>query len=262
MIHVTGTPSGLWSPFVLYDNALARGALVASSTAAGSYPQDILGPQTYDAWTPAALPATMELTLGASETLDACGIVAHNIGSTGATVYVERWTGSAWAVVASAAPTDDSCLVLVWAGVAAAQWRLRITGTVTPSIGVAILGQRLSWPCEVAPPYVPADAAQRIEAGISRSLGGQFLGASVWRRGLEMEANFSPIARGWVDGDMRPFREHYDLGGPFFWSAWAAGAPRDVAYCWRPEGASELRAAYDAGGLYATVTMRMAGYGA
>ena len=48
MIHITGTPADLAQPAVLFGNVLAGGALVASSTAAGTYAANALGPQTYD----------------------------------------------------------------------------------------------------------------------------------------------------------------------------------------------------------------------
>lgn len=262
LIVISGAPADPGQPMALYSNALARGTLAASSTAAGSYAANILGPQTYDGWQPAAMPATLAVTLAAAESCDACAIAAHTLGSAGATVYVERWTGAAWVIMAQASPTDNLPVLMIWPAASAAQWRLRVTGSAAPVLGVAMIGLRLIFPAPVRPPYVPADAARRVDMTAQRTLGGHYAGAVIKRREVETEAAFGPLPRSFADGALRAFRDHYDAGGTFFFAGGPEAMPQDVAYCWRPDGASELRPAYGAGGLWAAVTMRMAGYGA
>lgn len=261
MIHVTATPADLDRPAVLWVNLLASGTLTASGAAAGSYAENILGPQTYDAWTADALPAWVAVELAAPAEADCCGIVAHTLGSLGATVAVELWTGSAWAAVATASPATDEPLMLVWPVTSAARWRLRITGSAVPSLGVAVLGRRLIFPATIAPPYVPANLARRVDLEPQVSLGGQYVGGTVWRQARELEAQLTPLPRSFVDGaGMDAFAAHYDAGGTFFWAGSPAAMPRDLAYCWRR--GDELRPVYSAGGYWAAVTMRMAAHGA
>lgn len=260
MIHVSGTPSDLDRPCILWRNLLAEGALVASSAAAGTFAENVLGPQTYDWLTFAAMPGTLSVTLAAAAECDACAMISHNLGSLAATVYVERWTGSAWEVMASAAPTDDAPLMMVFPAASAAQWRVRVTGASAVSLGVVYLGKRLVVPATIQPTYVPSDHAGRVELVTAETLGGQFSGASVWRKGRELDVSFSPVPRAFVDGDLVAFRDHHDAGLPFFWAGSPGAMPRDLSYCWRREG--ELRPAYAAGGYWAGFSLRMAGHGA
>ncbi len=262
MIYLASGATDSDKPAVLWSNALARASLAASSTAAGSAAANVLGPQTFDWWKPSAMPATLTATFGAAETCDALAVAAHTLGSSGATIYAERWTGSAWAVAASAAPTDDSALMLIWPYASSTQWRVRLTGATAPALGLVFLGSRLIFPAEILAPYTPADMAQRVELMAARSLTGHYLGASVFRRGLEQDVSFSPVPRAFVDGDLAGFRAHYDQGGTFFFAGGAAAMPRDLAYCWRGEGAGELRPSYAGGAAWAELKMGLAGYGA
>lgn len=261
MIFLASGAADADKPAILFDNILSRATLDASSTAIGAA-ANVLGPQTFDWWQASAMPATLTGTLAAAESCDCACIAAHDLGTKAATVIVQRWNGSGWVAVATYAPTDDAALMLIWPAVSADQWRIRFTGASAPKIGIAFIGSRLIVPEAVAAPYIPADMAQRVELMAARSLGGQFLGVSVYRRGLEGEAGFGPVPRSWVDGALRPFAAHYDAGGTFFFAGAPALMPGDVAYCWRSENAGELRPSYSAGGYWAAIKMGLAGYGA
>lgn len=261
MIYLASGATDSDKPAVLWSNALARASLAASSTAAGSAAANVLGPQTFDWWKPSAMPATLAATFGAAEApCDALAVAAHTLGSSGATIYAERWTGSARAVAASAAPTDDSALMLIWPSASSTQWRVRLAGQTRRRSSWCSSSSRLIFPAEILAPYTPADMAQRVELMAARSLTGHYLGASVFRRGLEQDVSFSP--RAFVDGDLAAFRAHYDQGGTFFFAGGAAAMPRELAYCWRGEGAGELRPSYAGGAAWAELKMGLAGYGA
>ncbi len=259
MIYLASGSADPDKPAILFDSVLGRATLAPSSTADGAV-ANVLGPQTYDWWRASAMPATLTATLDAAESCDCCALIGD--GLAGLSVYVERKSGSTWLTAASAAPADDSALMLVFPAASATQWRIRITGSAPPAIRIAYLGARLIVPESVAAPYVAADSAQRVELMTARSLGGQYLGASTYRRGLSGEVAFGPVPRAWVDGDLRAFRDVYDAGGTFFFAGSPALMPRDIAYCWRGESADELRPSYSAGGYWATVKMGLGGYGA
>lgn len=260
MIHVSAAPADLDKPCILWRNLLAEGVLVASSAAVGTAAENALGPQTYDCLTFGAMPGTLSVTMGAAVSCDACAIAAHNLGSMGATVYVERWTGAAWEVMAEATPADDLPLMLVWPVASAAQWRLRFVGPAAVSVGVVFLGARLVIPATIRAGYVPADHAARVDLISAETLGGEFAGAVVWRRGREIDAALNAVPRAFVDGALVPFRDYHDAGGAFFWAGCPSVMPNDLAYCWRREG--ELRPSYSAGGYWADFSLRMAAYGA
>lgn len=258
MISIASGSIDTLLPTILYANGLASGTLAASGSTAGTYPENILGPQTYDGWKADALPATLTATFGTTQQFDACAIAAHTLGTSGATLYVERWTGSAWATVASVSPTDDSPVLLIWPAATATQWRLRITGTTVPFIGLAMMGQRLLFPAQVRTSYVPLNAAKRLEILGARSISGQFLGSRILRKGLEASVGLSPLAASWAETNLPAFMAHYDSGLPFFWASSPARYASDVGLVWRNGG--ELRPAYTAGGLYVEIAMELAGH--
>lgn len=258
-----GTPNADL-PTVLFDNLFARGTFEASNTLAGTYAANLLGPQTYDYWTAnSAAGASLTVTLSAAETCDCAVILGHNCATVGANVQVMRWNGSTFAAVSGAtvAPVDNGPLMILFPEASSDQWRLRFyNSTERPSVSIAMMGKRLVFPAGLAPDYVPADLARRVEHATSRSLGGHYVAGSIWPGALEYGATFGPLPRAFVDGDLRPFQRHYDAGKPFFFAGSPAAMPGDLAYSWRGDGKGELRPAYRAGGDLASLSMELNGY--
>lgn len=266
MIHIaSGTPDTR-RPTVLFDNLFTKGVFEASNTLAGTYAENLLGPQTYDGWTAnSAGGASLTVTLPASAACDCAVLMGHNCATVGAFVQVMRWNGSSFAAVSGAtvAPTDNSPLMILFPEASSDQWRLRFyNSTDRVTARIAMMGKRLVFPSSLRPDYVPAPAARRVDTITNRTLGGHYAGGVVYRRALEMNASFNPLPRSFVDSDMAAFREHYDAGGTFFWAGSPSSMPNDLAYCWRPEGSTELRPAYVAGTKWANVSMGLDGYGA
>lgn len=229
-------------PMVLIENAFADGGLSWSSQTADGFASNALGPQTYDYWTPAAMPATLQVSLSVARECNAMAIVAHNLGSKGATVIVEHMEGVSWSEDLRHSPKDDSAILMIWNGAVAASWRLRVTGPAAPSIGVVMLGKRLTIRSGVLTGYVALPHARRADLMTSTSMGGQFLGNRIKRRGAETAIEFADLPREFVDGALAPFRDHFDSGQPFIWASDPKGDKRDVGYCWR--SGDELRPSY------------------
>lgn len=248
----TGLPAALW------QNVLAQGALTASSETADGFAANAIGPQTYDYWTPSAVPAWLAVTLAASTACDCAAIVAHDLGSKGATVKVQRWTGSAWADASSAVtPTDDSTILIIFPEASATQWRLYITGAVA-SIGVAMIGKRLIFPRGVQPTYTPLHLAKDIELLGGTTMNGQFIGNRVIRRGKGTSIPLAPLPRAWVEATARGFIDHYDDGQPFVWASIPVLFPEDVGYCWRSGGT--LSPAFDDGAFNALLSLEVSAH--
>jgi hypothetical protein len=133
---------------------------------------------------------------------------------------------------------------------------------VAPIVGIAFAGLRLSFPAWVQPPYVPMNEAETLDLQSASTLGGHYVDTSVRRKAKAQDVAFSPLARSFVDAGLKPFARHYNGGKPFFWGGSPANMPADIAYVWRGGSAGELRPALMDGGLYATVKMGLAGYGA
>jgi hypothetical protein len=123
-----------------------------------------------------------------------------------------------------------------------------------------MLGRRLCIPAWVQAPYVQMPDAAMVDLQTATSMGGHWIGGTVRPRALQQEVQFSPIDRGFVDGALRGFGQHYNGGNPFFWAGSPVNMPVDLGYVWRSGG--ELRPALIDGGRYANLKMGVAGYGA
>lgn len=229
-------------PIILHENQLARGALSWSSQTADGFAANALGPQTYDYWTPAALPAWIQTTLPQAVECNSVAVVAHNLGSKGCTVIVEHQDGAAWVENMRHTPSDDSTILMLWNGAIAASWRIRVTGPSAPSIGVAMIGKRTTIRAGLLAGYTALPHARRVDLLGGDSMGGQFLGTRIKRQGAETTIDFGDVPRTLVDDQLAGFRQHFNAGLPFIWASDPRGDPLDAGYCWRSNG--ELRAVY------------------
>lgn len=257
MIHIHPAATSVLEAMVLYRNVLAEGALSASSQTADGFAANALGPQTYDFWKPAAAPAWLRGVLAAPVECDSAAIIAHTLGSAGATVGVEYWDGGAWHVAISVSPDDDRDLLLLFSAAEAQEWRIVVNGAVT-SIGVAMIGPRLLIPWGVVPDYTPINLALSIDLAPNITRGGQFLGNRIQRVGAGTSIQLAPQERDWIEGAARPFIAHYNAGKPFVWASCPEVLPDDMAYCWRSGGV--LSAAYGPGAVYGSMSMEVAAY--
>jgi hypothetical protein len=257
MIHIETGATDTSSAMVLFRNVLAEGTLAASTAAADGAGANALGPQTYDFWVPTAMPATLAVTLGSAVSCDACAIVAHTLGSSGATLIVQYFSGT-WQTVGSFAPTDDADLLILFPAASSTQWRIQVTGSTIPAIGVAMIGPRLLIPGGVRAGYVPTDLAVSVELMPSVTIGGQFVGTRVNRRGAGTTAALVPQERTWIEGAAAPFIAHYNEGGTFIWASAPAILTNDMAYCWR--SGDTLSASYNGGAVYGDMTLELSAY--
>ncbi len=257
MIHITPDATSIAEALVLYRNVLAEGTLSASSETADGFAANALGPQTFDFWTPSAVPATLSVTLPETVECDACAIIAHELGSAGATLEVQFWNGAAWVTAMTITPEDDRDLLLIFGPRSSTQWRIRITDAIA-SIGVVMIGPRLLIPFGVVPDYTPINLALSVQLGPNVTLGGQFLGNRILRVGANTSIQLVPQERWWIEQDAKPFIAHYNSGKPFIWASCPDLLPEDMAYCWR--AGETLAASYGAGAVYGSMSMEVAAY--
>jgi len=243
---------------VLYRNVLAEGTLAWSSQTVDGAAANALGPQTYDFWTPASLPATLSTTLASPTVCDACAIIGHTLGSKGATVLVEWWNGSVWVIAQTLIPADDRDLLLIFGEQTSAQWRIRITGTLVPSIAVVMIGSRLLIPGGVQADYVPINLSLDIELAPSITVRGQYVGTFLKRSGASTGLALALQERLWIETEASPFIAHYNAGQPFIWASCPDLLPEDMAYCWR--AGNTLRAEYGAGAVYGSLALEVQAY--
>lgn len=252
-------------PAVLYRNVLAEGTLTATGTGSGAV-ANILGPQTFDYWKPAAVGNAAQVVLASLATCDTFAIDAHDLGTRGATVAFQYRVAStgAWTTIATLTPSDDSPIMVFFPPVSALSWGVQITaapGTL-PSLGIVYCGPKLAFPSPLAVPYTPLNFSANVEVFPSVSIGYQLLATRFERHGKATSVPFCPIDGSWLAANIEPFRAIYDTGTPFFYAGCPVAWPLDLGFCRRGMKAGELRPAYDAGGLWATLRLEVEAYGA
>lgn len=262
MIQIEHSAFGIEESAVAYRNVLTEGTLSWSSQTADGAAANALGPQTYDFWTPASLPAMLTVTLAEAVDCDCAAIIAHTLGSSGATVQVQARNGTdPWVTFSTVTPADDRDIFVLFAdlaGTAYDQWRIRITGSTAPAVGIAWIGPRLIIPDGVQAGYVPLNLALSVELMPNITRGGQFLGNRVQKVGASTSLSLARQHRHWVQEDAAPFIAHYNAGKPFLWLSCPELLPDDAHYVWR--AGDTLSASYGAGSLWADMSMEVAAY--
>jgi len=218
-----GEVYNLEHPRVLWNSISRRGTVAVSTEAAGFEGVNAATATTYDAWKPTALPATWTLTFDTSEQVNAVAIDTHTCGTSGATVTVQEWTGSAWADVVSGTPIDDEPMAFLFASRSTDMIRLSInttlptlrldfstetytTGAPIPSIAVIHCSYALEIP---QPVYMgaatPIDMALQTEFETVQSAEGQYLGRSIMRRKNKNDFNVQHLTETYVRATLMPF---------------------------------------------------------
>lgn len=272
MIIINSGATNTEFPTVLYRNYVASAALSGAGTATGNERENLLGPQTYDYWSPTTQSGSFFATWAAPVTLDMVAIAAHNLHVIGSGLRV-NYSPDLTTAYQNICLFSDAQMVANGAGPVAcifpaiAVQRLQIfapalSGAPSPQIGVLFAGQRLTFPGWIAPPYVQAEDARTVETNAAQSLGGHYLQGAIRRKAMRQTAQISAVDRAWADGDLVPFARAYDAGDPFFWAGAPAFLTRDLSYAWRPDDAPELRPQVLAGGARVGLTLELAGYGA
>lgn len=207
------------------------GAVSASSAASGydaDYADNYL---TYNFWKPSALPATWEITSSSIELVNYVGIAAHEVGSSDCAVYAEYFDGSDWVQLGATAPKDDAPIMFIFDQVAATRFRLRVTGSVTPRIGVVFFGKTLDMMRPIYGNHSPINLNRVTTLKTSISETGQFLGRTIRRRGVKTSYSWTHLKPDWYRAYFDPFVEHARTK-PFFVAWRPARYPTEVGYVW------------------------------
>lgn len=261
-IRIENTPNANDSlPTILFDNLFLSGTLSASSEAVGYPKENAVSENTNKSWKPSSLPATLSVDLGSATSVNSFSLIAHECGSKGNTVTIESSPdNSTWTVRCTVTPTDDTTILGLFDSVSARYWRIQIANGSIPAIGVAMIGTRFNFPAGVKPPYTPVWLSQTYELLTSNTIGGQFMGNKVNRKGGMTSINLVSLERGFAESNLLAFREHYNLGKAFVWAAGPSIFSKDVGYVWRTEG-SVMSPTFDETGSWMSVSMEVMAYG-
>lgn len=260
MIYIEPSANAVRASSVSYRNVLAEGTFFYTNQTPDGAALNALGPQTFDAWAPSALPAAVSSLLPEAVECDCAAVIAHTLGSSGATMMVQASvTGSSWVTLATITPQDDSDIFVIFtAQQAYPRWRIIITGTTPPAIGIAWIGPRLLIPYGVPEGFVPLSKSLNVDVENQVTEGGQYRGSYIRRVGASTGISLGQQDRWWVDDVAQPFIEHYNLAKPFIFAACPELLPQDAHYCWRAGGT--LAGSLSAGSQYYDMSMDVAAY--
>lgn len=219
-----------------YRSVLPAATLSGTSGQPGYPLSAITNPATYERYTPSAMPATIQADAGAAVAVDYIGIAAHTLGSSGCTVYVESSPdATTWTTRLTLTPTDDTTLFGMFDSVSARYWRIRITGTTAPTVGVVYLGAALTMQRELYGGHTPLVLARMTAVRPNLSETGQWLGASQTRAGFGTSFAWRHLTAAWYRDEFDPFVATNPRVRPFF-IAWRPHSfPSEVGYCWATE---------------------------
>lgn len=234
-------------PKILYDSILIGATLTATDTATGYDVDNItdLRPYTLHKFNEAG---TKYITIDCGEdaTADAIGFVGHNFGTADATVTVEHSANNIdWsAAVVTIEPTDDKSLMKEFTSAENRYWRIKIvTATVAAQIGVALLGQVLTftrWPKSGFDPD-----ALSIAASSETSKTGNVLGATLKYVSRTISMSLEGITPTWISTTFKTaWDNHIELLKPFLFAWDITNHSTEVYYVRIPENFS-LKMPYD-----------------
>ena len=209
------------------------GTITASTSAAG-YAAANAGTQRTDSfWQATALPATWAVDLGSAQPVSYCGIAAHDLGKKIVTVYLESSDdGVSWTTRATDVPADDGAIMFLLATVSARYWRIRLTGSNIPTIGVIQMGAVTEFPRLAS--YAPSLSFERaVNTTFSTNVteGGSWAGRSIVRRSLSPSMRVANLSEAWIAAEWDAFAAAA-LTQAFFIADRPGSYPRSVAYAW------------------------------
>jgi hypothetical protein len=248
-------------PTILWNNLLLGKTLTASTEAVNYPKENIRTENTVKSWRPTALPATLSVDLTASTAVDSFALVGHDCGTKGNTIELQSSpNNSIWTTRCTVVPTDNTTILGLFASFSARYWRINISGGTAPTISVFMLSQRFNMPAGVKPPYTPVWLAQDFDLLTGMTMGGQFLGNRVLRKGGRTAISLVALETNFVSTTLQPFREHYNSGKAFVFASSPSVFAKDVGYVWRTEG-NVMSPSFDDNGNWMSVAMEVYSYG-
>ena len=169
-VEVEPETGSLMFPRVLSENLARRpGVVISASSEAPGWPAlAALSDNTYERWRPTSMNAHWMLDFGGPQLFNACGIAAHNLGSSNCSVELQVssdnvvWNGLSWFFTPQ---TDGPLLIIIpFHGNAWRFARLVVYGGNLPTIGHIRFGRTLTLEHGIAGPHVPLDYARRAPA--------------------------------------------------------------------------------------------------
>jgi len=230
-VVISGAATDTNKAVVVWNNK-ATALNVTASTAASGYPAvNAVDPATWSSWKPTSVPAWIRSDMVVATNIDAVGIAAHTLATSGATIAIERSSDNVtWTNVYTYSPLTDDDILILFPALSYRYWRVYVTGAVA-NIGYVSFSSKLAFPQTPIDSYTPLHHARQYTKMFNDSIKGAMLGNRVMAAGAETSVDLGFVDRAFVDSPIRGFESHYNQGGTFFYAGWPAGQPLDLGYC-------------------------------
>ena len=217
-------------PRVFHDNRLDDATPAASTTATGFDVLNLRDWRPYTEWQPTALPATVTVDCGSAKAADYAFIWGHDLFTQGATLEIRGSTDNFAAsdvLVDSLTPTSDDPFLLEWTSTSYRYWRINITGTTVPTLGIAAIGAALEIPAYLREGFDPIGTEPK---GIfNRSVAGMPLGRSIQYEDWSQSLTFDNLSWAWIRSTWEPAWAAHLRGEPFGFAWNSTTYPTEIA---------------------------------
>ena len=190
------------TPYLAYQNLFQEASTVtASSEATGYDGANAYDSRTYDFWRPSSTGTnTLTATFSSNQSVNYFGVAAHDLADDDSSIKLEYSTdGTTWYdAVESWSPADNRIIFRKFDPIQADYWRVSVTSTGYPSMGVLSFGAVHVLPVGMRTGFKPPHLNRNSEFLNNASEGGQFLGRSLLRSGNDGVIDLSFLKESWV----------------------------------------------------------------
>lgn len=235
--------------------------ITASGSAAGFPAININDPATWSSWKADGSNGWTKYDLGGATSIDAIGIAAHNLFTSGVTqiVIASSTDDASYTNRVTHNVASDADLLFLIEAQTARYWRVTLTGPAA-NIGILQVGKRLVFPNAPLDDYTPLNMAREYTKLRNQSLKGQLLGNRVIAAGAITDVDLGYVTRTWADTNLPAFKSHYDQGGTFFYAGCPSKFPLDMGYCWSDGDDDTIAVSYVEADRLSTVSFAVRSY--
>lgn len=247
-IYIDGAPSGLDKINVLYNNVFEDGTVTWANQVTGSEALNVLDDESTSWWTQSSVPSWVKVALPAVDTVNCLGIASHDMGTSGASFELQHSPdGVTWtSIYGPESPTNDDDIIVYFDDVTDDYFRVIIDDAVC-NIGVIKLGSRLAFPVAPMSGHKPLHHSRSVTLLSNQTVGGQLRANRPVKMGAGTTVNCGLVDRSFTEGALLPFEDAYNNGRAFFYCGAPSVIPKDMGYCWRPEGGDIMNVSWSEG---------------
>lgn len=210
-------------------NTVITSAGLTGTAGEANYPlSNVLNPATYERYKPTT-PATCTLNIDVLSAVDVDYVGIQGRGITNVKVYSSS-DDITYTQLVDFNPTGRAIMAL-FEEVTARYYRVTLTGSALAIIAMKV-GKALAMQRAIYGGHTPITMGRTSAIRPTMSETGQFLGASIQRKGLGTQFSWGNLKADW-------YRQYFDLFvqseprvNPFFIAWRPLSYPNEVAYCW------------------------------